>query len=113
MLIFNPHPMFRRRGIDKPHRALVKAGISAATATKILNTHSVRLTIDHLETLCRLLNCTPNELFIWRPDKNEAANDNLALKALAADTSKQNISEIVKTAPLEKLTQIEKILSEL
>jgi DNA-binding Xre family transcriptional regulator len=103
MLIFNPHPMFRRRGIDKPHRALVKAGISAATATKILNTHS----------LCRLLNCTPNELFIWRPDKNEAANDNLALKALAADTSKQNISEIVKTAPLEKLTQIEKILSEL
>lgn len=113
MLIFKPQKMFERRGIDKPHAALVKAGISPATATKLLGFYNVRLTIDHLERICRLLNCTPNDLFEWKPDKNEAANDNLALNALRRDHSAQNFGEIVKNIPVEKLNQIEKILREL
>lgn len=113
MLIFKPQKMFDRRGIDTPHRALVKAGISPATATKILGSYNVRLTIDHVELICRLLNCTPNDLFEWKPDKNDVNVENLALNALRRDDSAKNFSEIVKDIPIEKLNEIEKILREL
>lgn len=64
MLSLNLDPIFKVRGIESPHTALVKAGIHSSTAKRILygNVRSFRL--DHIEILCRILICEPHDLLL-------------------------------------------------
>lgn len=113
MLYFNPNRMFELRGIDRAHAALVKAGIAPATATKLLNYHSDRLTVAHIGIICELLNCTPNDLFFYKPSEKKPLADNHALNALIRTTKPARLSEIIKDIPADKLSQLENILQDL
>lgn len=106
MLVFNPLRMFRMRGIARPERELIKTGISPGAATKYLHYHNIRLTIGHIEKICVLLNCTPNELFEWRSKSNENLSENHSLNSLKRDQEPENLSEILKNVPVEKLSEL-------
>jgi DNA-binding Xre family transcriptional regulator len=56
------------RGIKAPLTAMRKAGISQQIAFKYLQGKKKNLMIDHVEKLCTLLRCTPNDLFAWTPE---------------------------------------------
>lgn len=56
------------RGIKSPLGAITKAGISQQIAFKYLQGEKRNLTLKHIEMLCKLLRCTPNDLFAWKPD---------------------------------------------
>jgi DNA-binding Xre family transcriptional regulator len=113
MLVFNPNRMFALRKIDKPHLMLVKNGFAKSSATNLLNYFSRRLTIEHVEKLCLLLNCTPNDLFEWRTRANEALDEHHALNSLKRADRSENLTEIIKKIPVEKLSQIDDLLRDL
>ncbi len=55
------------RGIKAPLTVMMKAGISQKVANDYLTGKKKHLLLDHIETLCTLLRCTPNDLFAWTP----------------------------------------------
>ena len=61
------------RGIKAPLTVLIKAGISQKVANDYLMGKKKQLLLSHIEKLCAVLRCTPNDLFIWTPDN--AAQD--------------------------------------
>jgi DNA-binding Xre family transcriptional regulator len=71
MLSLNLIPIFKARAIEKPYSFLVKAGLSPHSATNILNNKTHVFRLDHIELLCRVLVCEPNDLLVWNPDKGQ------------------------------------------
>ena len=67
MIEMNVRRMCRERGIPHPVSALMKAGIGQGIVSKYLEGKAQRVPLAHLEKLCLLFRCTPNELFTWTP----------------------------------------------
>jgi DNA-binding Xre family transcriptional regulator len=63
MLTLNLSRVFALRGIEKPYTELVKCGISRPTAHNLLSLRVTSIKYSHLEKICELLNCEPNDLF--------------------------------------------------
>jgi len=114
MLVFNPKRMFDLRKIERPHSLLVKNGFAKSSATNLLKYLNLRLTVEHVEKICLILNCTPNDLFEWRSRTNETLPENHALNALKRGNERsETLTELIKNIPVEKLAQIDELLREL
>ncbi|HQU85097.1 MAG TPA: helix-turn-helix transcriptional regulator [Pyrinomonadaceae bacterium] len=113
MLIFNPKRMLKLREIEKPHAALVKAGISPATASKFLNYYCISVTVSHIEAICEMLYCTPNDLFDWKPNEKSPLAEDHPLHTLKRTQKLSNIREMLKDMPVEKLAEIENVIENL
>jgi len=113
MLVFNPQRMFALRMIDKPHSMLVKNGFAKSSATNLLKYLNLRITVEHVEKLCLILNCTPNDLFEWRSRANESIPENHALNSLKRHEKSENLTDLIKNIPVEKLSQINDLLREM
>ena len=85
MLTLNLTPIFKARSIQRPYSFLVKAGISHKTANTIINGTTRTFRLDHIELLCNLLICEPNDLLLWVPDKTKAYPPDHPLNKLKAD----------------------------
>ena len=113
MLKFNPKNVFLLRGIQKTTNFLVKIGFSYYKASSFLESKSRFVQIKDIERLCIKLNCTPNDLFEWKPDANTVLPDSHALNALLNTGETKNLQQLVKDIPAEKLKLIENLLAEL
>ena len=113
MLFFNIKRLFDQRGIDKPYTFLVKHGFVAQTATNLANNQIGYIKPAQMEKLCLLLNCTPNDLFDWRPDKNDLISDNHALRSLVRTQSTQSVAQLVHDVPADKLEKLGEMLASL
>ena len=67
MLKLQIKELCRLRGIKTPLAALIKIGISHHVAFNYLKGNKKNLSLKHIEMLCKLLRCTPNDLFAWTP----------------------------------------------
>lgn len=65
-LVLELQTVFNARNIQYPHSFLIKIGMSAGTATKMLRGNAVQINLKQLTALCQNLNCTPNDLFARR-----------------------------------------------
>lgn len=111
MLNLNLKPIFQARGIERPYTYLVKAGISRATAHNILNSKTRIFRLDHIELLCRVLICEPNDLIAYTPDPDTPLQDTHPLNNLIQDdTSKPGIKESFANIPYKELKEITKQL---
>ena len=113
MLVFNPQRMFDLRKIDKPYSMLVKNGFAKSSASNLLNYYSRRVTVEHIEKLCLILNCTPNDLFEWRGKTDESLTENHPLNSLKRSDKSESLTELIKKIPVEKLAQVDELLREL
>lgn len=112
MLIFNPSRVMTLRGIENKIGFLVENGFVRATAVNIINGWTGLVKIEHLEKLCALLNCTPNDLFEWRAtDKSLQLSEKHQLKNLQR-TAAPSLKEMIRDVPLEKLNEITALLNE-
>lgn len=111
MLILNLSRAFRMRGIESPSRYLVKLGISRPTISRLMNGDKSWVSYEHLEKICLVLNCTPNDLFEWKPSADANLPENHALYALRRDESARSLREIANDIPLERMGEIENLLS--
>lgn len=114
MLNFNPKNIFAKRGIEKTTAFLVgKLGMDYSTASRFLKTKSRFVKISDIGKLCVALNCTPNDLFEWKPDANTVLPETHSLNALEKREQTKNLQELVKDIPSHKLALIEQLLNEL
>lgn len=110
MLELNLKRIFKARGIDMPYKFLVKNGFVPFTAHKYKNGKVEHIRLDHIEKLCILLNCTPNELFEWTPDDLLDDRKDNPLQKIRKREKKLEISKILSRMSLEKLEEVEKML---
>ena len=111
MLYFDIKRILKTRGIDEPYRWLVKNGFVPQTVHSWLNYQLGYIKPDHLERLCLLLNCTPNDLFDWREDGKTVVHDTHALRTLIKQ--KNDIQTTLRELPLDKLEKLGEMLAEL
>lgn len=113
MLYLNVKRILDLRGIDKPFAYLHQNGFIRSTAHKFVHGDVWEIKLEQIERLCLLLNCSPNDLFEWKPDKNTRVAENHPLKSLNKEKSAPKISQLVKDIPVDKLHRIEDLLKQL
>ncbi len=113
MLIFNLQRVFALRGITNPYQQLVKLGISRPTAWNLLNNTVNSAQGKHIEKICEFLNCTPDDLYEWRPNEGTQNVEEHPLKALRRDDKAVRYHELIRNIPLDKIDQVEALLTEL
>jgi DNA-binding Xre family transcriptional regulator len=87
MLTININQIFRARGIERPYTFLVKAGFTPHSANILLNSKTKVFRLDHIEKLCVLLKCEPNDLLVWYPNNKEIIADDHPLTKLKHEES--------------------------
>lgn len=111
MLSLNLKPVFKARGIERPYSFLVKAGFPSYTATLLLNSRTVTFRLAHIERLCEILHCTPNDLLVWTAPKDKKLGDTHPLTRLKKQNIDHNWQDTLKTIPLDQLNEIASIIS--
>ena len=111
MLTLNLTSIFRARGIEKPFSFLVKAGFTHHSANIIINSNTNVLKLDHIETLCIALNCEPNDLFLFTPNKGKLYPENNPLFNLRQDDSSLPLQETLNNMPYKELKEVAKTIA--
>lgn len=106
MLRLNLKRVFALRGVDNPAAFMIEAGIVRQTANNLLKQQTSVVKIEHLELLCRKLNCTPNDFFEWQTDSANALPESHSLNNLKRTQTAQVIQSMVKDIPLEKMEEL-------
>src|ERR1019366_5532531 len=111
MLQLNLKRIFKARGIEQPYKFLAQNGFVPFTAHKYKNGKVEHMRLDHMERLCILLNCTPNDIFDWIP--NDLLDDRAdhPLQKIRRTEKKLDISKMLSKLSLEKLEEIEKMIA--
>jgi DNA-binding Xre family transcriptional regulator len=110
MLIFNLSRVFKLRGIERPYSFLKKHGFAHMSASNFANGNVVQPHIAHIEALCRILNCTPNDFFEWTDETGSGAiEETHSLNTLRRE-KKAGLKDLIKEIPLDKLPEVEEFL---
>ena len=112
MLIYNLDGIMKARQIERPYSFLVKAGISPHTAVTLLNSSARSFRLEHVEILCELLHCEPNDLLTFIPNKTQKTNDNHPLNKFIEKSDGFDWREVLKTASIAQLKEASKLISE-
>jgi len=112
MLIYNFTRVFTARGIDKPRDFLIKNGFPRGIASRIAINKVGMIPMKHLEKVCLLLNCTPDDLIEWKPDDKKQDNPDTALYLLKTEQQSKSEAELLRGLPLHKLKELGKVLRE-
>lgn len=110
MLSINAGRVFKLRGLSGYLIRLVRAKISRRTARGFLDGSAVNIRLKHLEKMCLMLNCTPNDLFDWKPDEEINPPESHALYSLQRNEEIKLFSEKLKDVPIEKLAELNEII---
>ena len=103
MLRFDLSHIMMHRGIDNPTRFLYKAGFTSSMASRLMSGQTESPNIRHISKLCRLLHCTPNDLYTYQPDGSGPLPADHPLQKLVRTETTATVAERLKTLPLEKL----------
>lgn len=112
MLIYNFQRVFKARGIDKPRAFLINHGFPRGIATGIANNKADRFALKHMEKVCLLLNCTPNDLLEWQPANKKEDTPDTALYILKKEVRQGGTEELLRGLPMSKLEELAKLLKE-
>ncbi len=112
MLYFNLTPIFKARGIDKPHAFLVKAGISSHSAQNILNSQTRTFRLDHIEVLCRILICEPSDILTYKENPNHKISEDHPLNNLKQSETSKSLKETITTLPYKQLKELTKQINQ-
>lgn len=104
MLFLNINPIIRLRGIEKPFSFLVRNGFTNHTAHYLLSGSSRSIRLDHIEKLCLLLKCTPNDIINWRPKSGTLPDEKTPLNNLRLNESSSfDLKTTLMNMPIDEL----------
>ena len=106
MLSLHLAPIFKVRGIDNPLSFLVKAGFTRHAAHVILNPHTRNFRLDHIEKLCTILICEPNDLLRFTANSSQPLPAGHPLNKLRQTDEVANIKEALANLPLHMVKEI-------
>ncbi|WP_320054392.1 helix-turn-helix transcriptional regulator [uncultured Acetobacteroides sp.] len=110
MLAFSLKRIFAARGIEKPFTYMVRRGFSDNFATAIINGRKHQVNLREVERLCELFRCTPNDLLEWTPSAEQAIQKDHPLKPLERVEKVAQLNQLINTASMDRLEQIEAIV---
>lgn len=110
MLYLNFKRIFRLKGIARPFSYLCKNGYSGGYATKLANNRVDQINRVQLERFCKDFNCTPNDIFDFRPNTNENLPKEHALHTLTKSEISSEIMGKINAMSAEKIQQIHDII---
>src|SRR3954470_2633929 len=111
MFYFNLRRLMDLRGIERPYTWLVANGFVPQTATRWAKNEIGCMRGEQIGRLCLLLNCTPNDLFEWRPEPNTIVPDGHALHTLKRDQPTKSFAQMTQDIPADKLEKLREILA--
>lgn len=111
MLTLDLTNIFNAKGIDKPFPFLTKAGFSYHTTHNLLNSKSRIFRLDHIEKLCEVLICEPNDLLSWTPDKNKIIADQHPLHKLKKNKTAKNLKETLANLSYKEIEELTRRLT--
>ena len=112
MLNLNLKRILKARGIEQPYKFLVQNGFVPFTAHKYKNGIVEHMRLDHIERLCILLHCTPNDIFEWVPNDLLDDHPNHPLQKIRKREKKIEINKLLANMSMDKLEAIEKLIAE-
>lgn len=109
-LKFDIRRVFNARSITNPVAFLIKAGISNATAVKLMRNQQSGIKWQQLQKICIALNCTPNDIFTSTGaiTKLSAAH---ALSAIVRPPE-ENLQQMLLKLPANKLDKLRRLIEE-
>ena len=111
MLSYHIKHLFKARNIKYPAKHLMEYGISYNVANRIVAGQLDKISLDIMERLCCAFNCTPNDIYSYTPNTDADKNEmNALLKLIKKDTEIDNLGNILRSLPLDKLKEIEEVL---
>lgn len=110
MLVLNLNRIMNLRGIERVYSFLSANGFVHSTAWKMDNGKLSSIKINQIGQLCVLLNCTPNDLFDWKPDQKNPIGEDHALNTLVKEEISLDLKKLLKDIPVEKLGEVENLL---
>ena len=69
--------------------------------------------LEHLEKICMLLGCTPNDLLDWAPQKEDEAVAKHPLSALRREIKEVDLPVLLRELPLNKLGELQTMIEQL
>lgn len=112
MLKINLDRIFRVKGIDKPNQFLQRIGNSPAYASHLVQEKVTSIRFDKLEKMCIDLNCTPNDLFDYIPNKQSPLPPTHALHSISKTDAISEVNKLLHDLPLEKIEQLYTLLKQ-
>jgi len=112
MLSFNLAPIFKARGIEKPYTFLVKAGLAPHSANILLSSQTRSFRLDHIELLCRILVCEPNDILVYREDATHKIAEDHPLHNLKQSEMNKTLKETITTIPYKQLKELTKQINQ-
>lgn len=102
MLTLQIKELSQLRGIKHPYKALRKAKINHTSTSAYLTGNKKNIMVSHIEALCILFKCTPNDLFSWTPDTTPDDTQTHPLYALKKQPL-PNLQKIIGNLSLEEV----------
>lgn len=98
--------ILQAKEIANPLQFLKKSGINYHTAYRLLNDTVDSISYKHMEKLCLILNCTPNDLLAWIPPDHVDKPEQYNLSKLSGRKAKPSMMGIIKNLPEDKLHEL-------
>jgi len=113
MINNNLQNIFVLRNISKPRVWMIKAGINAQTADRLLKNEQRHIKFDDIEKLCLGLNCAPGDLFIWQPDSEADNLPDHPLQAIRSDKMLPDVMSQLNNSSINELKIVSDFLAKL
>lgn len=113
MINTNLQNLFALRNIQKPRTWMIKNGINANTADRLLRNEQRHLKFDDIEKLCLGLNCSPSDLFIWQPDSEADNIPNHPLQAIRSNKTLPDVMEELNRSTIDELKIVADFMAKL
>ena len=110
MLFFNLQRLTKLKGINRPFSYFMSLGYPRGLASKMAQSQMQTFSVKRLEELCIHFNCTPNDIFEFRPDSKNPLPETHPLYALKRDDSAEEVINLLHDLPVEKIRELAKLL---
>lgn len=113
MLSINPARVLHLRNIAKPFAYLRKNGFNHHTTYLLLKGSLSSVKLEHIQQLCHLLNCSPQDLLAYTPDADapDAAKDTLA-PLIRQNTPLADLNTFFQEMPLDRIETFTKEITD-
>jgi len=105
MLKFDVHPLLKLKGAKTTAAYLRDFGVTENKAKHLINKNVKFIAISDIEKLCRIFNCTPNDLFTFEEPASKPLPQNSALRQLVR-TPLPSLPELVSDLSAEQASAL-------
>jgi DNA-binding Xre family transcriptional regulator len=99
-----------KKGYKSGPWALRKVGMNSTSAYALTRKDLRTIKLDHLEFICQIFDCTPNDLLDYKPGQPDLLQSGHSLLKLQKDSSEYTPMELVKQMRPEELEQAKILL---